>query len=410
MDNNENILKVEVDEIQQEDGVSADYINDIVDLSQYIPSYSSSYTTPTINTHNDLANVSNSVMNLTASSDIFSSASNMFTRSADGSYNFNILNAMSTGVNFSFTDLMTGYTYVSNQNDSSYYNYGISGYNNGNTSVQTKTISSGSSSNNYTASTFYNVGNRNGYLNGYNNNTGVMNFVNANITSYKRQNDYVSFDMGNGTSFQAQTSSSENDLFQYSTDGKNVSYAKIGYSDRDNSFEYVDGVHYLGSSEHMDVLNVNTYDSKNIALDGSTGTIYDNINNINASGSYGNNTLYGNASDNEIRAGVGSNELWGGAGNDVLYGGGGAQDTYRYGVNEGNDIIYNSVSTDKVDLYNVSLTDIVSAKEVGQDLVINMAGGESLTVVGKNGASNFVLSDSSAYNYNRESHSWTKTA
>ncbi|MBQ9486393.1 MAG: hypothetical protein IJU91_01135 [Selenomonadaceae bacterium] len=403
MDTNENIIP--------EKSFSADISADNFDISQYLPSgYTNSSTTPTVNNHNELANINNPAMTLTASSDIFSVFNNAFTPSADGSYNFSTLSAMTTGVNFSFTDLVTGYTFVQNNTDSSFYNYNISGYNNGNTSVQTKTISSGSYSSSYTASTFYNVGNRNGYLNGFNNNTGVMNFVDVNISSYKRTNDYVSFNMGNGTSFQAQTSSSENDIFQYTTDGTNISYAKIGYSDRDNSFEYVDGVHYLGSSEHTDVLNVNTYESKNIALDGSTGIIYDNINNINAAGSTGNNTLYGNAGNNEIRAGAGSNELWGGAGNDVLYGGGGAQDTYLYGVNEGSDVIYNSVATDKVDLYNVSLTDIVSANEVGQDLVIQMQGGESLTVVGQNGASNFVLSDRSAYNYNRQSHSWTKTA
>ena len=406
----ENTDKIIADVDVSEDGVSADFTGGFYGMNSYLPSnYSYNSYIPTTNTYNQLANVSNSAMTLSASSDIFAGIDTSFNRSGDGSYRFNGSSANSTGVSFSFQDLLTGYTFVNNNNDSSFYNYDISGYKNGDTSVQTKNISSGSTSNNYTASTFYNVGNRNGYLNGYKNNTGVMNFVDANITSYNRQNDYVSFDMGNGTSFQAQTSSSENDIFQYSTDGKNVSYAKIGYSDRDNSFEYVDGVHYLGSSEHMDVLNVNTYDSKNIALDGSTGIIYDNINAINASGSYGNNTLYGNAGDNEIRAGYGSNQLWGGAGNDALYGGGGAQDTYLYGVNEGSDVIYNSVATDKVDLYNVSLTDIVSANEVGQNFVLNMAGGESLTIVGQNGASNFRLSDNSEYHYSREDHSWTKT-
>lgn len=403
----ENTDKIIADIDVAEDGVSADLTSDISSYFQNGYSYSSSI--PTINTQNQLANVNNSVMNVSASSNIFAGTNSLFNRTGDGSYHFSSASANASGVNFSFTDILSGYTFVNNSADSSFYNYDISGYQNGNTSVQTKNISSGSTSSNYTASTFYNVGNRNGYLNGYRNNTGVMNFVDANITSYKRQNDYVSFDMGNGTSFQAQTSSSENDIFQYSTDGRNVSYAKIGYSDRDNSFEYVDGVHYLGSSEHMDVLNVNTYDSKNIALDGSTGIVYDNINAINASGSYGNNTLYGNAGDNEIRAGVGSNKLWGGVGNDALYGGGGAQDTYLYGVNEGNDVIYNSVSSDKVDLYNISLTDIVSANEVGHDFVLNMAGGESLTIVGQNGASNFRLSDNSEYHYSREDHSWTKT-
>lgn len=405
MENNENIVKVDVEEVQSE-GISADFTN--LDISSYLPSMPSYNTTTDVAT-NQLVNLNTPNLIVDASSGSFSASGSGFLPSGDGSYRYSDSLSKSFGFNFSFTDLITGYRYVSNISDSFYYNYDISGYQNGNTSVQTRNFSSGSSSSNYTASTFYNVGNRNGYLNGYNANTGVMNFVNTNISSYSRKNDYVSFDMGNGTSFQAQSSSSENDIFQYSTDGQNVSYAKIGYSDRDNSFTYEDGVHYLGSSEHTDVLNVSTYDSKQIHLDGSTGTVYDNINNINASSSSGNNELYGNSGNNEIRAGSGNDKLWGSGGDDVLYGGSG-DNTYLYGVNEGNDVIYNSVATDKVDLYNVSLTDIVSANEVGQDFVINMAGGESLKIVGQNGASNFVLSDRSAYNYNRESHSWTRTA
>ena len=105
-------------------------------------------------------------MTLSASSDIFAGIDTSFNRSGDGSYRFNGSSANSTGVSFSFQDLLTGYTFVNNNNDSSFYNYDISGYKNGDTSVQTKNISSGSTSNNYTASTFYNVGNRNGYLNG----------------------------------------------------------------------------------------------------------------------------------------------------------------------------------------------------------------------------------------------------
>ncbi len=402
MENKENILTAEVDEVQAA-GVSADFSN--FNIYDYLPSYNN-YTNridPGFYTNIPIENTPTSTLE-----DLLNWI-NCVIPSSDGAYRYTESLAKSFGFNFSFTDIVTGYTYIHNTSDSFYYNYDISGYQNSNTQVQTRTFSSGSSSSSYTARTFYNVGNRNGYLNGYNANTGVMNFVNADITSYSRQNDYVSFDMGNGTSFQAQSSSSENEIFQYSTDGQNISYAKIGYSDRDNSFTYEDGVHYIGSSEHTDVLNVSTYDSKQIHLDGSTGTIYENINNINASSSNGDNELYGNSGNNEIRAGSGNDKLWGAGGDDVLYGGFG-ENTYLYGVNEGNDVIYNSVATDKVDLYNVSLTDIVSADEVGQDLVINMAGGESLTIVGQNGASNFVLSDRSAYNYNRESHSWTKTA
>ena len=267
-----------------------------------------------------------------------------------------------------------------------------------------------SESRSYSASTFYDVGTRSGYLQNYHSESSVMNFVNTNISSFSRYDGYVDFHMANGTSFQAQISSSENEIFQYSTDGQNVSYAKLGYKEKSNYFTYEEGVNYYSGGSYSNVLSVASYDSVTVHLDGSAGVLYDNINKIDASNSNGNNELFGNSSNNEIHAGKGNDALWGGkGGNDLLYGGEG-QNTFLYGVHEGNDTIYNSVSTDKVDLYNVSLSDIVSAGEIGHDFVLNMSGGESLTIKGQNGASNFILSDRSAYSYSRESHSWSKTA
>ncbi|MBQ7630612.1 MAG: hypothetical protein IJS81_10445 [Selenomonadaceae bacterium] len=295
------------------------------------------------------------------------------------------------------------------------YDY-IGGYNNGRSYRPSHNFggyysnNSYSASRNYYAGTFYDVGTRSGYLQNYRSESSVMNFVNANISSFSRYDSYVDFRMANGTYFQAQVSSSENEIFQYSVDGQNVSYAKLGYNDRANNFTYEEGVNFYSGGSYSNVLNVTSYESVTVHLDGSAGVLYNNINKIDASTSRGNNELFGNSGNNEIRAGKGNDALWGGnGGNDNLFGGEG-QNTFFYGVHEGNDTIYNSVSTDRVNLYNISLTDIVSAGEVGQDFVIGMASGESLTIKGQNGASNFVLSDSSAYSYSRASHSWTKTA
>ena len=259
-------------------------------------------------------------------------------------------------------------------------------------------------------------GGRNGYVQnfvtGNSTGSGVLNFTNSSISSFSRQSDFMSFTMADGTSYQVQNSSSANDIIQFSTDGMNVSFAKIGYADQSNSFIYEDGVNLYSGSSSTDVLQITDYQSRNVWLDGSDGNVYSDINNIDASSSTGNNTLAGGTdSDNEIIAGSGSDSLWGGAGtgNDTLIGGEG-DNTYFYGNNNGNDVIVNSVATDSINLYDVSLTDIVSANEVGSDFVINMRGGNSLVVQGQNGASNFILSDQSAYNYNRETHVWTKTA
>ncbi|MBQ9486392.1 MAG: hypothetical protein IJU91_01130 [Selenomonadaceae bacterium] len=297
-----------------------------------------------------------------------------------------------------FSDIIEQYSSLPTEN----VDYAITGRN-GNSEQHFDAKNSDS----YLSSLFYDVGNRNGYLTDFVKNSGVINFVDNAVSSYLRQSDYVSFNMANGTSFQAQTGESANDILQYSTDGENVSYAKLGYQDAINTFIYEKGVNFYGGGNFEDVLKVIESSAENIWLDGSQGVSYGNINSIDATESTGDNQLAGNANDNEIRAGSGNNLLWGQGGNDTLFGGAGTN-TFFYGLNEGNDVIYNSALTDKINLYNVSLTDIVSAKEIGDNLLIEMSGGETLRIVGENGASNFTFSDGSSYTYNRENNTWTQ--
>ena len=295
---------------------------------------------------------------------------------------------------------------VSDQYSSdSYYN---GGYTDGNTSVNVTNYSSINSSSTTSEYTMYDVGNRSGYLNGYTPSTGTLHFVDADIQSWTRDSDYVNFNMGNGTSFVAQTTSSTDDIFQYTTDGVNTSYAKIGYTNRDNMFQYVDNVTFIGSNEHEDTLNVSTYD-KSVDLRGNQYISVDNIDARNYSNTYSQRQLTGNSANNKIYGAAG-NTLWGEQGNDELYGSGVGGNTYLYGVNEGNDIIYQSTASDHVDLYNVSLSDIHSYGYDGNSLRLNMYNGDSLTVVGSDGASNFILADRSEYSYNRSTDTWSVKA
>ena len=155
------------------------------------------------------------------------------------------------------------------------------------------------------------------------------------------------------------------------------------------------------------VLRVNETSSTSIFLDGSLGTLFNNINNIDAGESTGDNELVGNSEDNEIHSGSGNDRLWGQGGNDKLFGGVGTN-TFLYGLNEGNDSIYNSNETDNVNLYNISLTDILSAGEIDDNFVINMVDGNSLSIFGPNGASNFVLGQGPTYHYDRATHTWSQ--
>lgn len=238
----------------------------------------------------------------------------------------------------------------------------------------------------------------------------VLNLQNVSISDYSRDTSYMSFTATDGSSVRFVDPRSANDIIQYTTDGNTVLNAKIGLTGQANNLVYEDGVtFYSGGAQTVDILEVNGGESRNIGLDGSFGPLYEHIDNINASSSYGNNQLFGNTGSNEIRAGSGKDTLWGGAGSadDVLFAGSG-EDTFRYGIGEGNDVIVNSVSTDVVDFYNMSLSEIVSTDVVGSDLVVTAYNGQSLKIQGENGASTFMFADRSAYNYSREMHSWNR--
>ncbi len=300
----------------------------------------------------------------------------------------------------SFEDVVQQYGLIQNENT----NYSIEGrFAESEQSSELENLTS------YTPSVFFDVGYRNGYLSNFANTNGVINFVNNAVNSYLRQNDYVSFNMDNETSFQVKTDTTPNEIFQYSVDGENISYAKLGFQDAINTFVYESGVDFYSGGNFSDMLKVVEDAPREIYLNGERGVTYVNINDIDASESTGDNQLVGNSSDNEIHAGSGNTLLWGGGGNDSLFGGSGFN-TFWYGVNEGHDIIYNSNLDDTINLHNVSLSDIVFAKEIGDNMLINMADGGSLRIVGQNGASHFNLADGSSYTYDRETHTWTQNS
>ena len=325
--------------------------------------------------------------------------------SESNSYNYGGMIESGFSATHSFADVFGAYSFGVDNYSASAYN--ISGYSNPYSAVQTQTYSSVNSS------SWYNVGTRNGYIQNFNSgigaNSGVLNFQNSNISSFRRETDFVNFHMADGTSFQAQNSSSSNEAIQYSTDGVNVSYAKLGYSDRDNFFTYDDGVNFYSGGDHTDVLQLTNYQSRNIWLDGSAGVAYNKINNIDASQSSGNNTLAGNSSDNEIIAGSGNDSLWGGAGNstDVLIGGDSGSDTFFYGKNDGNDTIQNAKQNDVVNLYDVTLADITTASFNGNAISLGFNTGFNLNVnVSSNLSPTFRLADGTNWQYNKSAGNW----
>ena len=98
----------------------------------------------------------------------------------------------------------------------------------------------------------------------------------------------------------------------------------------------------------------------------------------------GNDKVYSRAGNDKIYAGDGNDRLEGGSGTDALYGGAGA-DVFHFNKGDGNDTIKDfQNNVDRIEFDNFSLAagkDLMDyAKDVGDDIVFDMGGGNILTV------------------------------
>lgn len=228
----------------------------------------------------------------------------------------------------------------------------------------------------------------------------------GNIASISRagQNIYVTMSDGNYIELQTNSSSS-NDVIQYSADGTNIYGAKIA----DNStttLTYYDGANYYQLSQKGTLL-VNNSTTNNIWLDGSAGKNFVNITDINASAATGQNILAGNGESNLIIGSAGISSLWGGAGfvSDTLIGGAGI-DMFWYGKGDGADTIINAASGDTVRLYDINLSDIISAEVSGNVISAVFSTGGTLQISSSDSlSSTFRLTDGS-WQFNHSTSSW----
>ena len=100
------------------------------------------------------------------------------------------------------------------------------------------------------------------------------------------------------------------------------------------------------------------------------------------SGDAGNDKLYGEAGDDDLDGGAGKDDLTGGAGDDELTGGAQA-DVFIFGAGDGNDTITDfEDGSDLIDLTALGLSgmDALGLAQVGTDVVITLAPGDSVTV------------------------------
>ena len=256
------------------------------------------------------------------------------------------------------------------------------------------------------ADTFYYTGAGNDLVTNYAVDTDDLILRDTTFASVTRNGSTISIVSTNGNALILQTDSTADDLISYSVDGETFTDAKIADAGT-TEIAYSDDIKYfaLGSEG---TLIVDGEDRHEINLDGTLGQEFFNISNINASNSTGENILMGDAKSNIIIGGSGTNYLWGGSGSesDILIGGAGA-DVFYFGQSDGNDTIQNASASDRVSLYDVNLSDIVSTSENNGVISVALSTGNVVAVEStENLSPTFNLADSSSWKYNRESQSW----
>ena len=239
--------------------------------------------------------------------------------------------------------------------------------------------------------------------NGANNDVVVL-FDGA-LSKVSRSGSNVAFNMSNSRSLNLKTtSSSAEDIIQYSTDGNNIFGAKIGASNT-KSLNYDSSVSYF-QLNGGGTLNVTNSGANNVWLDGSQGQSFSGIKNIKDTGT-GQNILVGNSDSNSIVGGNGNSSLWGGTGNDAdtLVGGTGSE-MFWYGKNDGADIVNNASSSDIINMYDISLSDFVTADISDKKFSFTFNTGNSLQVTSsESNSATFNLTDGS-WKYNHSSKQW----
>ena len=232
----------------------------------------------------------------------------------------------------------------------------------------------------------------------------VLSFVSGGVTGILRDGNVLAALMADGGSFTAITDdATAANTVNYSVDGTNILFAKIGNTYVENNFAYEgDGVSYLGGLA-VDTINILT---PNTSVNLANGN-FSSIEVLNAINSGGGGTLFGDAAANQIYSGGNGSVLWGGGiADDILQGAGGV-DIFLYGRGEGNDVIVNVGDDDTVNLYNATLADITFEQETESGMLIGV-GSNVLSIVGTNNTT-VAFADGLTVRYNRAAKVWTTT-
>ncbi len=215
------------------------------------------------------------------------------------------------------------------------------------------------------------------------------------LGTIEREGNTVTVNGSSGGSLIIETDFSTDEAILYTIDGTNIGAAKL--ADSTNTLYYDKNVYHFRFNDNAGRLFYWGNEDVTIALDNSTAQDYVGLKTIitksDTEKASGNLTIIGNDLDNEI---------YSGAGNDMLTGGSGA-DTFYWGSGDGYDIITDAESSDVINLYNVSLSDISSTSVSDNKLDLRLNDGSHLDAYYGTQAT-FQFSDGTRYKY--ENNNW----
>ena len=119
----------------------------------------------------------------------------------------------------------------------------------------------------------------------------------------------------------------------------------------------------------------------------------------------------GDSAQNNFTAGSGGSWLWGGAGSygsgswDTLIGGSGS-DVFFFGKNDGSDFIKNASSSDVVNLYDISVSDITSLQAEGNTITLVFNTGADLQIQSSENVSAKITMSEGSVNFNHSTGQW----
>ena len=253
---------------------------------------------------------------------------------------------------------------------------------------------------------FYGKGDGHDTVAGFDAEKDALYFTSDGLTKLTRSEESVKFTFGTDSRnvLEVETSGGADDAISYVASGQSYK-AKIGVSTSANTFTYDSSVNYYQGGSKSDTLTASG-DTANIWLDGSTGTIYSSIENVDVSGVTGNVTLVGGTASEQLTAGSGEATLWGGlGGNDTLTGSNAAANTFFFGKNNGSDVITATNEGDRVMLYDVAFSDVKSTTTTSDgSFVVTLNDGSKLTIQNYSDNISYTLTDGT-YTYSK-SNGW----